>query len=63
MEEFQQIVDVETLWTPDNSRHDDWINNITCILINAGVQDEILSQLQPICMIKVLRLTRVFITP
>ncbi|CAG2219119.1 ATM [Mytilus edulis] len=52
VEEFQRIVDMETLWTPPDSSHDNWIHNLTCTLINAGVQDEVLSRLQPICMIK-----------
>ncbi|CAC5396816.1 ATM [Mytilus coruscus] len=52
VEEFQRIVDMETLWTPPDCSHDNWIHNLTCTLINAGVQDEILSRLQPICMIK-----------
>lgn len=50
---------METLWTPPDSSHDNWIHNLTCTLINAGVQDEVLSRLQPICMIKVLILIRI----
>ncbi|XP_063405374.1 serine-protein kinase ATM-like [Mytilus trossulus] len=52
VEEFQRMVDMETMWTPPDCSHDNWIHNLTCTLINAGVQDEILSRLQPICMIK-----------
>ena len=54
VDEFQRLVDVETLWTPVECSHDNWIQNLTCALIKAGVQDEILSKLQPICTIKVI---------
>ncbi|KAG9492024.1 hypothetical protein GDO78_000508 [Eleutherodactylus coqui] len=46
-------IDDNSLWTPQNSNHENWIKSLTCALLKSGgVRSEALLLLKPLCEVK-----------
>lgn len=53
IEKFKELVDVESLWSPDDPSYANWIQNLVCAICNSFNVKCFLNAIQSICKLKV----------